>query len=98
VILQDNYIQKGIATVPTAGDRYSAGAKDFFVLHNIQTGSGATQPPIKWVIDVLSLGVKRQGREAANSPPFSPEVKNNGNIYLLLHKSSWRSAYLLRRR
>jgi hypothetical protein len=32
---------------------------------------GPSQPPIHWL-----PGVKRQGREADNSPPFSAEVKN----------------------
>jgi hypothetical protein len=35
-----------------------------------------TQPPIQWVAGVLSLGVKRPGREANHSPPSSAEVKN----------------------
>jgi hypothetical protein len=35
---------------------------------------GSTQPPIKWVPGALSLGVKRQGREADHSPPTSAEV------------------------
>jgi hypothetical protein len=30
----------------------------------------------KWVPGVLSLGVKRPGREADHSPPSSAEVKN----------------------
>jgi hypothetical protein len=37
---------------------------------------GPTQPPIQWVPGVLSLGVKRLGREADHSPPSSTEVKN----------------------
>jgi hypothetical protein len=37
---------------------------------------GPTQPPIQWVHGVLSLGVKRPGREADHSPPSSAEVKN----------------------
>jgi hypothetical protein len=36
---------------------------------------GPTQPPIQWVPGVLSLVVKRPGREADNSPPYSAEVK-----------------------
>jgi len=32
------------------------------------------QPPIQWVPETLSLGVKRPGREAAHSPPSSAEV------------------------
>jgi hypothetical protein len=35
-----------------------------------------TQPPIQWVSGVLSLGVKRPGREAEHSLPSSAEVKN----------------------
>jgi hypothetical protein len=35
---------------------------------------GPTQPP-KWVFGDLSLGVKRQGREADHSFPTSAEVK-----------------------
>jgi hypothetical protein len=37
---------------------------------------GPTQPPIQRVTGALSLGVKRPGREADNSPPSSAEVKN----------------------
>jgi hypothetical protein len=37
---------------------------------------GPTQPPIQWVPEPLSLGVKWPGREADHSPPSSAEVKN----------------------
>jgi hypothetical protein len=40
------------------------------------TALGSTQPPIQWVPGVLSLGVKRPGREADHSPPSIVEVKN----------------------
>jgi hypothetical protein len=36
---------------------------------------GHTQPPIQWVPGAFSLGVKRPGREADHSPPFSAEIK-----------------------
>jgi len=36
----------------------------------------STQPPFQWVPGALSLGVKRQEREAGHSPPSSAEVKN----------------------
>jgi hypothetical protein len=36
---------------------------------------GPTQSPIKWVAGVLSLGVKRPGREADHSIPSSAEVR-----------------------
>jgi hypothetical protein len=37
---------------------------------------GPTQPPIQWVPEALSLGVKRSGREADHSPSSGAEVKN----------------------
>jgi hypothetical protein len=36
---------------------------------------GPTQPPIHWIPEALSLGVKRPGREVNHSPPSSAEVK-----------------------
>jgi hypothetical protein len=43
---------------------------------------GPTQPPIQWVGGVLSVGVKRPGREASHSPPSSAEVKERVELYL----------------
>jgi hypothetical protein len=40
-----------------------------------RTTLGPTQPPIQWVPGALSLGVKRQGREADHSPLSSAEVE-----------------------
>jgi hypothetical protein len=37
---------------------------------------GPTQPPIQWVTGTFSVGVKRSGRGADHSLPFSAEVKN----------------------
>jgi hypothetical protein len=39
---------------------------------------------------VLSLGIKRPGHDSDHSPPASAEVKKNGSIHPLPHKSSWR--------
>jgi len=50
-------------------------------------GAGPTQPPIKWVIKVLSLGIKWAGCEADHSPPSSPEVKACGAIPPFPHMS-----------
>jgi hypothetical protein len=36
---------------------------------------GPTQPPIQWVPEAVSLGVKRPGREADHSLPSNAEVK-----------------------
>jgi hypothetical protein len=33
------------------------------------------QPPIQWVPEASSLGVKRTGREADQSPPSSAKIK-----------------------
>jgi hypothetical protein len=48
----------------TAGVRFLAEERDFSLLDSVQTGSGSTQPPIYWVLGVVSPGVKRQGSEA----------------------------------
>jgi hypothetical protein len=59
------------------GVRSPAGAKDFSSNLCVQTGSGATQPPVQWVPGVLSPGVKaRPGRDADHSPPSSAEIVN----------------------
>jgi hypothetical protein len=48
----------------------------FFFTTVSRTALGPTQPPIQWVLEVLSLGVKRPEREADHSPPSSAEVNN----------------------
>jgi hypothetical protein len=56
---------------------------------------GFTQPPIQWAPGASSLGVKRPGREADNSPPSSDEVKEFVELYF--HHSntpSWHVAQL----
>jgi hypothetical protein len=40
-----------------------------------RTALGPTQPPIQWIRGALSLGIKRQGREAHHSPLSSAELK-----------------------
>jgi hypothetical protein len=37
---------------------------------------GSTQPPILWISEALSTGIKRPGREADHSPQSNAEVKN----------------------
>jgi hypothetical protein len=54
---------------------------------------GPTQPPIQWVPAVLSLGVKRPGREADHSPSSSAEVKECAGLHLRSpNTSSWHCA------
>jgi len=40
-----------------------------------RTALGPSQPPVQWVLGVLSLGVKRPVREADHQPPCRAEVK-----------------------
>jgi hypothetical protein len=55
--------------------RFSTGAGNFFITV-FRTILGPTQPPIQREPGVLSLGVKRLGREADHSPPYSAKMKN----------------------
>jgi hypothetical protein len=50
--------------------RFPAGAGNFSLHHRL------TQPPIQWVPWALSLGVKRLGHEADQSPLLVPKIKN----------------------
>jgi len=58
------------------GVRFPAGTGNASLHHRVQNGSGPTQPPIQWVPGVLSLDVKRPGRESGQSYPSSAKVKN----------------------
>jgi hypothetical protein len=73
-------------------------ARDFSLLHSIQTDSGATHPPIQWVPGDLSPGVKQTGHEAEQWSPSSAKVKNGGAIPPLPHISLWHNAYLMKQR
>jgi hypothetical protein len=55
--------------------RLPAGAGNFSLHHRVQNGPGAHPASYPMVTGVLSLGVKRPGREADHSPPTSAEVK-----------------------
>jgi hypothetical protein len=49
--------------------------KNFYFSISSRPAMGSTQPPVKWVPEGSLPGVKRQGREADNSPPTSADVK-----------------------
>jgi hypothetical protein len=53
---------------------------------------GSTQPPIQWVTGALSPKLKRQGREADDSPPANAEVKKVWIYTFTPPAPSWRSA------
>jgi hypothetical protein len=64
-----------------------------WILHSVQTGSGAhlASYPEGTVCDFLGR-VKRQKREADYSPPSSAKVNNGVAIPPLSHLTSWRGA------
>jgi hypothetical protein len=49
--------------------------KNFLFSMSSRLDLGPTQPPILWVPGILSLEVKREGREADHSSPTSAEDK-----------------------
>jgi hypothetical protein len=56
---------------------------------------GPTQPPIQWVVEPLSAGIKRPGREADHSPQSSAEIEEWVELYLHFpFTPSWRGAQL----
>jgi hypothetical protein len=83
IIVDPSYIQHILSSiyllpVQNLGFRFRflAGAGNFSLHTCIQNGSGANHLLIQWVTGTISLGVKRQGREADHSPQSSAEVKN----------------------
>jgi hypothetical protein len=60
------------------------GLRIFLFTTASRTALRPTQPPIQWVPGVLSMGLKRSGREADHSPPSSAEVKEWVELYLYL--------------
>jgi hypothetical protein len=60
-----------------------------------RTALGPTQPPIQWVPEDLSLGIKQPGREADHLPPSSAEVNEWVELYFHSPNTpSWRGAQL----
>jgi hypothetical protein len=51
----------GIATGYGLNGRGSITGRDFSLLHNVQIGSGATQPPLHGVLGAISPGSKVSG-------------------------------------
>jgi hypothetical protein len=81
--------------VLTAGVRFSEGARDFSLPHNVQTvQTGSREHPASSRTGTggTFLGVKWQGREADDSPRNNAEVKVGRAIPPLIRPSSWRGA------
>jgi hypothetical protein len=57
------------------GVRVPVGVKNFYFSMSSRPALGPTKPPIEWVPEALSPGVKRRSREADHSPLASAEVK-----------------------
>jgi hypothetical protein len=73
-------ISAGIATSYWADDRGFGvkspdGVKNFHFSMSFRPALGSTQPPIQWVLGILSPWAKRPSRDAKHSPPTSVEVK-----------------------
>jgi hypothetical protein len=62
-------------TIKVIGFDFRRGLGIFLFITTSRTALGPTQSAIQWVPGALSLGVKRQRREADHSPPSSAEVK-----------------------
>jgi hypothetical protein len=63
------------ATGWTAGVRFLAGARYFFLLRSVQTVLGPTQRSIQWMPGAHAPEVKRPGRETSHSPPSNSKFK-----------------------
>jgi hypothetical protein len=69
-------------TIIVLGFHSQWGLGIFFFTTASRTALGPTHPPIQRVPGALSLGIKRPGREADQSPPSSAEVKECMELYL----------------
>jgi hypothetical protein len=69
-------IAKRRATGWTAGVLIQAVARYFYLLHFVQTGSGAHPASYPMATECCYAGVKRPRRDAGYSPPCIAEVKN----------------------
>jgi hypothetical protein len=78
--------------------RFRRGLGIFLFTTASRTALGPTHPPIQWVPEALSLGVKRPGGETDYSPPSSAEVIEWVELHLHSpNTSSWRGAHLKHR-
>jgi hypothetical protein len=64
--------------------------KNALFFTTFRPGMWPTQPSIQRVPGALSPGVKRQRREAEQSPPPVPRSRIRGSIHPIPHTPSWR--------
>jgi hypothetical protein len=64
------------------GVRFSAGARNFYPYHRVQTDSGAHPASYSVCTGGFLPEVKAAGREAHHSPPSSAEIKECLELYL----------------
>jgi hypothetical protein len=67
---------------PRTEVQLSTGTRYFSFLHRVQNVFAPTQPPAQWILEILSLVVKRPDSETHHSPASNAEVKNGGTIHL----------------
>jgi hypothetical protein len=65
------------------GVQFLVGAGNFLFNTMLRPAPGPTQPLIQWVLGFISVEVKQPGHEADHSSPYSAEVKECVEIYLL---------------
>jgi hypothetical protein len=74
------------------GFDFRQGQGSFLYTTASRSALGSNQPPIEWVPDALSMGVKRPGCNADHSPPLGPRLIMRGAIPPFFHTSSRRGA------
>jgi hypothetical protein len=72
--------------------------RDFLYSTGSIPALGPTEHSIQRVTRALILGIKRPGREADQSSPFSAEVYIDGTMPPLPHTSLWHVAWLIKNR
>jgi hypothetical protein len=73
--------------VPTGGNNFHSSMSSRPAL-----GATQPQPPIQWVLGLLSQGVNQPRREADHSPQLVPRSRKRGSMQPLPHISSCRTA------
>jgi len=95
IMNQDSSVAQRWATGWTIGVRVSARAGNFPLNHRVRKSSGAYPATYLTGTRGSFLRIKRPGREADHSPPFSAEVKDRMELYLHSPNTpSWRGANL----